>query len=157
MTVSDLSQESGNDQPPVNTRLGTQAAPDGDAEYKKCPACGKFTRDAAVCRHCGHDLPQPNAKAKLSPGELNVRHSLIILYFLGGFVVRMGWLPQIVIVVILFVVPVAASVLYAVAWRRTQREGTPGNAKFAVLAAICGLLPMAWVVFVAMQIMAGAG
>jgi uncharacterized membrane protein YhaH (DUF805 family) len=23
---------------------------------KKCPACGKFTRDAKVCRICGHDL-----------------------------------------------------------------------------------------------------
>ena len=27
-----------------------------DVEYKKCPACGKFTRHANVCRDCGHDL-----------------------------------------------------------------------------------------------------
>jgi ribosomal protein S27E len=31
-------------------------APESDADFKKCPACGKFTRKANVCRHCGHDL-----------------------------------------------------------------------------------------------------
>lgn len=28
----------------------------GSDYFKKCPACGKFTRDAKVCRICGHDL-----------------------------------------------------------------------------------------------------
>jgi hypothetical protein len=32
------------------------AAPVSGAEFKKCPDCGKFTRKANVCRHCGHDL-----------------------------------------------------------------------------------------------------
>jgi ribosomal protein S27E len=31
-------------------------APESDADFKKCPACGKFTRKANVCKHCGHDL-----------------------------------------------------------------------------------------------------
>jgi ribosomal protein S27E len=31
-------------------------APESDADFNKCPACGKFTRKANVCRHCGHDL-----------------------------------------------------------------------------------------------------
>lgn len=28
----------------------------GSDYFKKCPACGKFTRDAKRCRICGHDL-----------------------------------------------------------------------------------------------------
>jgi hypothetical protein len=32
------------------------APPESQDDYKKCAACGKFTRKAAVCRHCGHDL-----------------------------------------------------------------------------------------------------
>lgn len=28
----------------------------GSDYFKKCPACGKFTHDAKVCRICGHDL-----------------------------------------------------------------------------------------------------
>lgn len=28
----------------------------GSDYFKKCPACGKFTRDSKVCRICGHDL-----------------------------------------------------------------------------------------------------
>lgn len=35
------------------------AAPDPDAYIKKCPECGKFTRDADVCRVCGHDFDYP--------------------------------------------------------------------------------------------------
>ena len=35
------------------------AAPDPDAYIKKCPECGKFTRDADVCRICGHDFDYP--------------------------------------------------------------------------------------------------
>jgi ribosomal protein S27E len=31
-------------------------APESDADFKKCSVCGKFTRKANVCRHCGHDL-----------------------------------------------------------------------------------------------------
>jgi ribosomal protein L32 len=27
-----------------------------DGYFKKCAACGKFTRDAKVCRNCGRDL-----------------------------------------------------------------------------------------------------
>jgi hypothetical protein len=27
-----------------------------DGYFKKCAACGKFTRDAKVCRNCGGDL-----------------------------------------------------------------------------------------------------
>lgn len=27
-----------------------------DGYFKKCPACGKFSRDAKVCRRCGHAL-----------------------------------------------------------------------------------------------------
>jgi ribosomal protein L32 len=52
----------------------TRRAGGSDAEFKKCPACGKFTRKANVCRHCGHDLndgvsPTPPTKVqeKLSP------------------------------------------------------------------------------------------
>lgn len=30
--------------------------PEGAYDFNKCPACGKFTRGATVCRHCGHDL-----------------------------------------------------------------------------------------------------
>ena len=35
------------------------AAPDPDAYIKKCPECGKFTRDAGVCRICGHNFEYP--------------------------------------------------------------------------------------------------
>jgi uncharacterized membrane protein YhaH (DUF805 family) len=28
----------------------------GSDDFMKCPSCGKFTRDAKVCRICGHDL-----------------------------------------------------------------------------------------------------
>lgn len=35
------------------------AAPDPDAYIKKCPECGKFTREADVCRVCGHDFELP--------------------------------------------------------------------------------------------------
>jgi ribosomal protein L32 len=30
--------------------------PEGAYDFNKCSACGKFTRGATVCRHCGHDL-----------------------------------------------------------------------------------------------------
>jgi ribosomal protein S27E len=30
----------------------------GQEYFKKCPACGKFTRNAKVCRSCGQDLTQ---------------------------------------------------------------------------------------------------
>src|ERR1700743_275441 len=36
-----------------------QAPPDNDAYCKKCPDCGKFTRDANLCTHCGHDFDYP--------------------------------------------------------------------------------------------------
>jgi hypothetical protein len=35
------------------------AAPDPDADFKKCLQCGKFTRDADVCRVCGHHFDYP--------------------------------------------------------------------------------------------------
>ena len=35
------------------------AAPDPGAYIKKCPQCGKFTREADVCRVCGHDFDYP--------------------------------------------------------------------------------------------------
>jgi hypothetical protein len=30
--------------------------PGSQETSKNCPACGQFTGDAGVCRHCGHDL-----------------------------------------------------------------------------------------------------
>jgi uncharacterized membrane protein YhaH (DUF805 family) len=37
---------------PAKSATGLQ----GSDYFKKCPACGKFTRDAKRCRICGHDL-----------------------------------------------------------------------------------------------------
>lgn len=75
--MSGLSPESGGDEPapPVNIKSGEKAAPEGDTYFKKCPACGKFNRDAEVCRHCGRDLVtglQPSAKATFSRDERKV-------------------------------------------------------------------------------------
>jgi hypothetical protein len=44
----------------------------GSDYFKKCPACGKFTRDAKVCRICGHDLTYsvsdaPQIKTRYKP------------------------------------------------------------------------------------------
>ena len=39
----------------------------GSDYFKKCPACGKLTRDAKVCRICGHDL-NPRYKPSTTPG-----------------------------------------------------------------------------------------
>lgn len=41
--------------PPQETRPVSRVKAD-DGYFKKCAACGKFTRDAKVCRHCGRDL-----------------------------------------------------------------------------------------------------
>lgn len=46
----------------------------GSDYFKKCPACGKFTRDAKRCRICGHDLTYrvrgtADRKAKQADGE----------------------------------------------------------------------------------------
>jgi zinc-ribbon domain len=41
-------------------------APESDADFKKCPACGKFTRKANVCKHCGHDLTHSVSGAPLT-------------------------------------------------------------------------------------------
>jgi hypothetical protein len=38
------------------TATSPPAAPESQEDFNKCPACGKFTRKAKVCRHCGHDL-----------------------------------------------------------------------------------------------------
>jgi hypothetical protein len=37
----------------------SERPPDDDAYFKKCADCGKFTRDANACRHCGHDFAFP--------------------------------------------------------------------------------------------------
>jgi ribosomal protein S27E/ribosomal protein L32 len=42
-----------------------------DVEYKKCPACGKFTRKANVCKHCGHDLTHSVSGAPQNNGQEN--------------------------------------------------------------------------------------
>lgn len=41
--------------PPQETRPVSRVKAD-DGYFKKCAACGKFTRDAKVCRNCGQDL-----------------------------------------------------------------------------------------------------
>ncbi|OQZ92089.1 hypothetical protein BST11_06190 [Mycobacterium alsense] len=41
--------------PPGKTRPVSQAHA-GDGYFKKCAVCGKFTRNAKVCRNCGQDL-----------------------------------------------------------------------------------------------------
>ena len=41
--------------PPQETRPVARVKAN-DGYHKKCAACGKFTRDAKVCRHCGRDL-----------------------------------------------------------------------------------------------------
>lgn len=38
-------------------------APESDAEFKKCPDCGKFTQGKNVCRNCGHDFDYPPTTA----------------------------------------------------------------------------------------------
>jgi ribosomal protein L32 len=45
------------------------AAPDPDAYIKKCPECGKFTRDAEVCRVCGHDFDYPPTRPPRTVAE----------------------------------------------------------------------------------------
>ncbi|WP_131806134.1 hypothetical protein [Mycobacterium alsense] len=42
-------------EPPEETRPVSQAKA-GDGYFKKCAACGKFTRNAKVCRNCGQIL-----------------------------------------------------------------------------------------------------
>jgi predicted RNA-binding Zn-ribbon protein involved in translation (DUF1610 family) len=54
------------------TATSPPAAPVSGAEFKKCPDCGKFTRKANNCRHCGHDLTQsasgaPQIKTRYTP------------------------------------------------------------------------------------------
>lgn len=44
-----------------------QAGNRGSNYFKKCPACGKFTRGAKVCRICDHDL-KPRYKPSTTPG-----------------------------------------------------------------------------------------
>ena len=39
----------------------------GSDYFNKCPACGKFTGGAKVCRICGHDL-KPRYKPSTTPG-----------------------------------------------------------------------------------------
>jgi ribosomal protein S27E/ribosomal protein L32 len=46
-------------------------APESDADFKKCPACGKFTRKANVCKHCGHDLTHSVSGAPPNNGQEN--------------------------------------------------------------------------------------
>ena len=41
--------------PPQETRPVSGVKADNEY-FKKCAACGKFTRDAKVCRNCGRDL-----------------------------------------------------------------------------------------------------
>lgn len=56
--------------PPVpSTRLSAMSPTGsrGSDDFKKCPACGKLTRRAKVCRICGHDLA-PRYKPSTTPG-----------------------------------------------------------------------------------------
>jgi rRNA maturation protein Nop10 len=156
--VSDVSQERGSDEPhpPVNLKSSKEAAPESDAYVKKCPACGKFTRDANVCRHCGHDLtpPQPNAKAKanFSPGERKVATLVSILAALTVVGARTGLLPPFAIIVAIFALPVTGGVLCMVVSLRAQREGMAGGVKFGIY----GIVIVTLLTIVAMQLFSGA-
>jgi hypothetical protein len=54
-----LAQKADASPPPAPWTPSSAKAPTGlrgSDYFKKCPACGKFTRHAKVCRHCGCDL-----------------------------------------------------------------------------------------------------
>lgn len=153
--MSDVSQEFGSDEapPPVNKKTAQDAALDDDPYFKKCPACGKFTRDATVCRHCGHDLPQPS-KANFSRGERNV-------FSLGGLLAGLGllgsgWLPLLGYF-FAFAGLVTQCVVCTGTWLRTRRESRPGSARFAVLAILSGSAAAIFPVAVAIVILANVG
>jgi ribosomal protein L32 len=154
--MSDVSQKSDSAEPlpPVNTKLGKDAAPESDEYFKKCPACGKFTRDATVCRHCGHDLPlPPQTKATFSPGERKVANlvsGLAVLLGAGHLALE---LPPLLTVVLMFALGVTATALCTVTWLRTSREGLAGSTKFAVIAVIAGIATAGMVGLVAIQIL----
>lgn len=157
-TVSDASQDRGGDEPrlAVNRKSGEEAAPESDAHFKKCPACGKFTRDANMCRHCGHQLtpPQPSAKAKanFSPGERKVALSVTILAALTAVGSRSGLLPPLAILFSIFAGSVTGGVLCIVVWLRAQREGMAGGVKFGIY----GIVMVTLLTIVAMQLLSGA-
>jgi uncharacterized membrane protein YhaH (DUF805 family) len=64
--------DAANDTPWTPSSAKSSTGLRGSDYFKKCPACGKFTRDAKVCRHCGRDLTHrvidaPQKKAQEKP------------------------------------------------------------------------------------------
>lgn len=155
--MSDVTEKSGSDEPASDAHIksGNKAAPDSETLFQKCPACGTITRDADVCRRCGRDfvtgLP-PDGKAKFSRDERKVAAFISGLAALTAAGHRLGVLPPLASVVSLFAVPVIASVLCTVTWRRTRREGMAGSTKFAVFAVLSGIAAATLVVVVAIPL-----
>jgi hypothetical protein len=54
-----------------DSRDDNAAAPDPDAYIKKCPECGKFTRNADVCRVCGHGFDYPPTRPPRTNAEID--------------------------------------------------------------------------------------